>query len=646
MSVSGESDLARAAFEHFSTVLGLQAGRAFTMDLNSIGHRSFDLSELEAPFSADEIWEAIKKLPSGKSPGPDGFTAEFLRSCWDTIKQDICDVFDKLYSLNGRAFQRLNEALITLIPKKPDASTLFDYRPISLIHLVAKLFAKVLSLRLGPRLGELVSTNQSAFIAGRSVHDNFILVQQTARHLHRLKLPRVLLKLDIARAFDSVSWPFLLQVLEHLGFGPRWREWISILISTASTRVMINGVPGPPIDHHQGLRQGDPVSPMLFTLVIDTLNTLFQCAVANGVLRRLTDRQAASSISLFVDDVVIFFHPDLSELGVVSSLLDYYGAVSGLRTNFAKCQAAPIQCTPDITGLIGSTLDCPVTTFPIKYLGLPLSLRKVPASQLLPLIDKLLCKLATWKAALLSRGERLALVRQVLCAMPVHILLAMALSPPILKKANRIIRDFLWHGRKDARAGCCLVSWARVCRPLELGGLGIRDLHRVGISLRVRWLWLHAADDSRPWSHLQPPSDPESLQFFRASTTWTVGRGTSCRFWTDRWLDGHSILDTAPNLTALVPTRRRRTRTVAAALHDRTWIRDIQGSPGPAAILEYVDLWRRLQTVSLTHDPDTIRWKWTENGVYSASSCYNALFLGSTTSEHWRLVWKSGPPCQ
>lgn len=132
------------------------------------------------------------------------------------------------------------------------------------------------------------------------------------------------------------------------------------------------------------------------------------------------------------------------------------------------------------------------------------------------------------EGALLSRGERLALVRQVLTAMPVHILLAMALSPPILKKANRFIRDFLWHGRKDARAGCCLVSWARVCRPLELGGLGIRDLHRTGISLRVRWLWLHASDASRPWSHLQPPSDPEALQFFRASTTWTIGNGTSC----------------------------------------------------------------------------------------------------------------------
>lgn len=90
-----------------------------------------------------------------------------------------------------------------------------------MIHLIAKLFAKVLSLRLAPRLGELVSVNQSTFIAGRSVHDNFLLVQQTARVLHNIKAPCVLLKLDIARAFDLVSWAFLLDVLNHPGFGHR-----------------------------------------------------------------------------------------------------------------------------------------------------------------------------------------------------------------------------------------------------------------------------------------------------------------------------------------------------------------------------------------------------------------------------------------
>lgn len=180
-TISDEADMAQAAFDHFTAILGSAKACVMSLNLEAFDHRRFDLSELERPFTEEEIWAAVKLLPTGKALGPDGFTAEFLCACWGTIKEDICAVFDKLFLTNGRGFHKLNEALLTLIPKKQDAATLFDYRPISLIHLLAKLFAKVLSLRLAPRMAEIVSSNQSAFIAGQSVHDNFILVQQTAR---------------------------------------------------------------------------------------------------------------------------------------------------------------------------------------------------------------------------------------------------------------------------------------------------------------------------------------------------------------------------------------------------------------------------------------------------------------------------------
>ncbi|XP_073367942.1 uncharacterized protein [Aegilops tauschii subsp. strangulata] len=213
-------------------------------------------------------------------------------------------------------------------------------------------------------------------------------------------------------------------------------------------------------------------------------------AVNKGILRRLTPRHAASSISLFADDVVIFCHPDPLELEVVRKPLQFFGDATGLRTSFAKCSASPVQCSPAACEAIGAAMACPVKPFPITYLGLPLSIRKAPSSMLLPLVERMSKKLATWKASLLSLGERLSLARHVLSAMHVHILLAMAINPPILKKIIRIIRDLLWHGRKDAKASACLVSWARICRPLALGGLGIRDLHRTGIALCTRWLSL------------------------------------------------------------------------------------------------------------------------------------------------------------
>jgi hypothetical protein len=153
---------------------------------------------------------------------------------------------------------------------KGNASSAGDFRPISLIQSFAKLVTKILANRLGPYLQDLVAAKQCAFIRGRSIHDNFMLVQQSIKFLHKRRISSLLLKLDISKAFDSVSWAFLLEILTHLGFGPVWRNLISNLLFTSSTQVLLNGSPGNHIFHRRGLRQGDPLSPMLFVLVMDS----------------------------------------------------------------------------------------------------------------------------------------------------------------------------------------------------------------------------------------------------------------------------------------------------------------------------------------------------------------------------------------
>lgn len=188
--------------------------------------------------------------------------------------------------------------------------------------------------RLAPHMPNLVSNAQSAFIKKRSIHDNFMYVRNLARRFHRTKSPTLLLKLDIKKAFDSVRWDYLMDLLRHLGFPSHFRDWVSTLLSTASSRVLLNGIPGDPIRHGQGLRQGDPLSPLLFVLAIDPLHHILAKATAQGSLHPLRGRPIRAS--LYADDAAIFVAPIKSDIQFLASTLASFGEVTGLVTNCAK----------------------------------------------------------------------------------------------------------------------------------------------------------------------------------------------------------------------------------------------------------------------------------------------------------------------
>jgi hypothetical protein len=208
-----------------------------------------------------------------------------------------------------------------LIPKKSDAIEVKDYRPISLLHRFAKLFSKVMANRLRRRLGEVVSTNQSAFLRGRALHDNFILVRQVARKINQQRQSGVLLKLDLTKAFDSISWSFLFEVLWRMGFGERFLKWVALFLDTANTRMLVNGVPGERFVHVRGLRQGDPTSPMLFVAAMEVLTAVIKKAAEGHLFSRLAGISELQRISIYVDDVVIFCKPLSMELEAVKAIL-------------------------------------------------------------------------------------------------------------------------------------------------------------------------------------------------------------------------------------------------------------------------------------------------------------------------------------
>jgi retron-type reverse transcriptase len=202
----------------------------------------------------------------------------------------------------------------------------------------------MIATRLAPLMNDIVSNAQSSFIKKRSIHDNFMYVKNLAKRLHKSKIPSLLFKLDIRKAFDSVRWDYILELLKRHGFPPKFRNWITALFCTASSRILLNGVPGMPIFHGKGLRQGDPLSPLLFVLAIDPLQKILELATHHNLLHKIRGRGTIIRTSLYADDAAVFMHPKKEDIKNLSAILDYFGEATGLHTNFQKSSVIPIHC--------------------------------------------------------------------------------------------------------------------------------------------------------------------------------------------------------------------------------------------------------------------------------------------------------------
>ncbi|KAM0899425.1 hypothetical protein ACQ4PT_021294 [Festuca glaucescens] len=160
---------------HFSALFSAADEARMELNWAELGLPVADLAELDAAFSEEEIHASLLEMPSDKALGPDGFNALFFKACWGIIKSDVRLAFQQLHNANRSSLSCVNSSHIVLIPKNDNPASLADYRPISLMHGLAKLFMKVLAVRLAKRIAELVGEGQSTFIRGRSIQDNFIL---------------------------------------------------------------------------------------------------------------------------------------------------------------------------------------------------------------------------------------------------------------------------------------------------------------------------------------------------------------------------------------------------------------------------------------------------------------------------------------
>jgi mannosylglycoprotein endo-beta-mannosidase len=647
-TASSLDDKLELAREHFMSIMGSVPSRSRLLNLESLNLRRLspeEASALEAPFTCDEVRKVIMDLPSDRAPGPDGFSGSFFKLCWEIIADDLMLALCHLSRGHCQSLGCMNSSIMILLPKNEDPLEIRDYRPISLVHGFSKIFTKLLASRLAPLLPRLISHAQTAFIAGRSIHENFKLVRNTARFLHRKRQAAALLKIDISKAFDTLSWEFLLDVLHCRGFGRLWCFWISSLLSSASSSLCINGERGEAFRLARGVRQGDPLSPALFILAMDALQALIQWAVDRDLLAGLKLHPQVPRASLYADDAVIFFRPNISDGEVVLAILLLFGDASGLHINLSKSTITCIRCSDDEVTTISQLFQCQLAHFPIKYLGLPLTTGRLRRADIWPLIDRFSDKLPGWVPKLLNPGGRLVLTRSVLMALPLHFLAVLDLPVWALKIIYRRCRGFVWRGQEDTNGGHCLLPWSRVCMPLKNGGLGVLNLRYFSCAMRSRWPWLRWSPTPRPWSLIPLPDDTDATALVNAASFVRLGNGNRAMFWTDKWRsDKRSVCEAFPQLASFV---KNSGITVAQALLNNRWVRDIKGGISMAAMGQYLLLWEELLQLRLdAGTEDVLVWCHSTDGTFSTNSAYQLFFAANTIFPCANAIWKSKAPAR
>jgi len=438
------------------------------------------------------------------------------------------------------------------------------FRPICLQNCALKVLTKVLTTRLQKEIPQLIDIHQTGFIKGRSITDTFIYALELVQVCHKRKRPAIALKLDFAKAFDTVNWEGLFNVLQARGFCERWCNWLHSLLTTSRSAVLVNGCPGPWISCKRGLRQGDPISPYLFLLVAETLQKLIR---GSRDIKHPTDANLPPAVLQYADDTLIVFEATLTGASELKVLLELFANITGLNINYHKSTLVPIHVPEATVSALVDILGCRREGFPQNYLGLPLSVNKLPISAFTPLIHKADKYLSSWQASFLNSMGRAVLVNSVLDSILVYCMSSLQLPPWAISQMDKRRRGFLWSGSSNGRASpaSCLVAWTNVCQPKENGGLGIRDLSAQNVCLLLKLLHRLHCTESSTWARwvqgrasiVTLTGDVHGdhwktlrslLPLYRALTSVIIGDGKSCSFWEDVWLGDDALEDAYPVL--------------------------------------------------------------------------------------------------
>ena len=482
---SKPKEVSSVAIDFFKRILGSEG--SFERHTNGVDVWGPELDDDEArnlikPISSEEIFRAMTDIGNDKAPGPDGFNAFFFKSTWhitgECVTNAIKDFFSKPYLP-----RKVNATILALVPKVDNPSSFGDFRPISCCNVIYKCITKIIAFRLRDCLPKLVDDAQSAFLPGRKISDNIMLARELLLGYHKGNRPKLALKVDLIKAYNSVDWEFLWDVLHARGFPIVFIAWIKACVTKPFFSININGTLEGFFEGKRGLRQGDPLSPYLFTLCLDVLSKRLNEACREGDFKfHWRCKRTELTHLCFADDLMLFSHGDVKSAKILADVLRGFSRVSGMEVSIEKSHIFLSGVDDTVREEIEELFGFKRGVLPIRYLGVPLISKGLKANDCKVLEDRILKRVKSWSSKLLSYAGRVTLIKSVLMSMQTFWCSHFVLPKRVCLNIEKIIRKFLWSGN-EMNPNRASVAWEDLCLPKEEGGLGIKRMQDWNIAL-------------------------------------------------------------------------------------------------------------------------------------------------------------------
>lgn len=428
-----------------------------------------DNVNLEALLSEKELHKALLDLRNNKSPGPDGLTKEFYVEFWTDLKYLYMDMVKDVKSKKELCSTQ-KRGLIRILYKKGDRTDIKNYRPISLLNVDVKIITRALSQRLASVLPNLIHPSQTG-IPGRHIFNNVHTVQDLIDCINDSKLKAALIFLDQEKAFDRMSHKFIFKTLRKFGFKDNFIGWIETLYSDISSNVMVNGFETFSFQIKRGVRQGCPLSPLLYVLMAEALGNSIR---KNDKIAGFTFRGNEHKTNQYADDMHVCV-TTMESFDELFKELDNFEKATNARLNKSKTEAIWVGSWK---GRTDKPYNLKWKNEPVKFLGIYVgnqtSLKEIHDIRLLnfnEVLDKIQKKATAWKHWNLSIKGRVKVINTFLFSRLWYRTECVDLSNPQIKQLNDISHDFIWNGRSNGQ-----VSMVALKDAYDNGGMQLVDI--------------------------------------------------------------------------------------------------------------------------------------------------------------------------